>query len=179
MATKRLAHASVPSAFLTHEQQGVLDAIALPKALAVLNLPPTHALATAAAVGPPLELGGFNELVATLLVARQQEHSAATALQAAHRGKSERALAEQRKRKKKPQSSGDSGDLGPGAIVDRVSGLGVSASGALALLALHAPSMQLHALSGVFNYPALTSVDVSGNRLRTLGAHAPPHPLSV
>ena len=49
----------------------------------------------------------------------------------------------------------------------------------MALLALYAPSMQLHALSGVFNYPALTSVDVSGNRLRTLGAHAPPHPLSV
>ena len=169
MATKRLAHASVPSAFLTHEQQGVLDAIALPKALAVLNLPHGHALATAAAVGPPLDMGGFNELVATLLVARQQENLAATALQAAHRGKSERALAKQRKRKKKSRSSGD---LEPGVIVDHVSGLGISASGSLALLELRAPSMQLHALSGVFNYPALTSVDVSGNALRTLGAMA-------
>ena len=50
-----------------------------------------------------------------------------------------------------------------------VSGLDVSAvSGQLALLELNAPSLQLHRLSGLHTFPALTSLDLSDNALTTL-----------
>jgi Leucine-rich repeat (LRR) protein len=168
-----LAHGSVPSAFASHEDvNGTLNAITLPQALALLDLTADHTLAAAAATGPPLDLSAFNELVASLFAVRDAESSAATALQARQRGVKARSQARLAKKKKKKVASQEmTGDLDATVIVEYLSGLGVSAaSGELALLELKAPSLQLQSLSGLFRYPALTSVDVSSNKLRSLSA---------
>ena len=52
-----LAHASAPGAFASHEDaNGELTAIALPRALRLLNLPTDHDLAVAAAHRPSMNL---------------------------------------------------------------------------------------------------------------------------
>ena len=161
-----LAHPSVPGAFASHEDaNGELTAIALPRALGLLNLPTDHDLAAAAAHRPAMNLVEFNELVAELLEDQAATRRAAISMQSALRGFAARA----RKSAKKRKSKQPSGDLDAVSMAKYVSGLDVSAvSGQLALLELNAPSLALHALSGLHTFPALTSLDLSDNALTTL-----------
>ena len=179
-AVIQLAHPSVLWAFASHEDMdGELTAIALPRALGLLHLPTDNNLAAVAAAGPPLNRVAFNELATSLFAERAQELRASISLQSALRGMASRA-------KKKKRKMKATGDLNASAIGSCVSGLGVSQeSGALALLELRAPSLQLHALSGLHTFPALTSVDLSSNALTTLQPlaalpqvrHHLPHPV--
>ena len=161
-----LAHASAPGAFATYEDaNGELTAIALPRALRLLNLPTDHDLAVAAAHRPSMNLVEFNELVTELMEDQEATRRAAISVQSALRGFAARA----RKKAKKKKSKQPSGDLDAASMTKYVSGLDVSAvSGQLALLELNAPSLQLHRLSGLHTFPALTSLDLSDNALTTL-----------
>ena len=161
-----LAHPSVPGAFASHEDaNGELTAIALPRSLLLLNLPTDHDLAAAAAHRPAMNLVEFNELVAELMEDQAAVRRAAISMQSALRGWTARS----RKAAKKRKSKQPSGDLDAKSMAKYVSGLDISAvSGQLALLELSAPSLQLHALSGLHTFPALTSLDLSDNALTTL-----------
>ena len=165
-AVVHLAHPSAPGAFASHEDaNGELTVTALPRALRLLNLPTDHDLAVAAAHRPSMNLVDFNELVAELLEDQEATRRAAISLQSALRGFAARA----RKKAKKKKSKQPSGDLDAVSMTKYVSGLDVSAvSGQLALLELNAPSLQLHRLSGLHTFPALTSLDLSDNALTTL-----------
>ena len=167
-AIVNLAHPSAPGAFASHEDaNGELTVTALPRALRLLNLPTDHDLAVAAAHRPSMNLVEFNELVAELLEDQEATRRAAISLQSALRGFAARA----RKKAKKKKSKQPSGDLDAVSMTKYVSGLDVSAvSGQLALLELNAPSLQLHRLSGLHTFPALTSLDVTSCRIGDVGA---------